>query len=70
MSVLSVPEMLGSGDDQGGGEDGQSQGQERTTSVKTKKSARSVSVTSGVSDNGSGEGPCGHQPGHLQDGLL
>ena len=62
MSVLSVPEMFSSGDDQGGGEDGQSQGQERSTSIKTKKSTRSVSVAPRLSDNCLGEGSCGHQP--------
>ena len=62
MSVLSVPEMFSSGDDQGGGEDGQFEGQERTTSVKTKKSPRSVSLAPSLSNNCPGEGPCRHQP--------
>ena len=62
MSVLSVPEVSCGGDGEGGGEDGQSQGQERTTSIKAQKSTRSVSVAPRLSDNCLGEGSCGHQP--------
>ena len=62
MSVLSVPEVFSSGNDQGGGKDGQSQGPERSSSLETKKSAGSLSLAASLPDNCLGEGSCRHQP--------
>ena len=70
MSVLQVPEVPGSRNDQGGCEDGQPQGQARTSAIQAQESAGPVTLSSSLPDNRPRQSSCRHQSRHLKDGLF
>ena len=59
LPVLSVPEVPGLRDGEGGGEDGQPERKERKTSNETKEQPGGASSTSSCPDHGSSQGAHG-----------
>ena len=62
LPVLQVPEVPGRGDGEGGGQNRQPQGPERSSSLQAQEPAGPLTLAPRVSDHCAGAGPRGHQP--------
>ena len=70
MSVLQVPEVSGSGDGEGGGEDGQPQGSERTTANQASEQSGHHGPASRGTHHFPGQSSCGVNSKTGEPGLL